>query len=182
MYCSLAEVKLAIKQGTSETQYDELLSELIVDVGDRINSMLPHIDLRQNTYTEYHRGGSASIVLVCRPLISVTSVHDDTSHEFGSDVLVASADYFTDRDAVATIQKKSGTFQIGSRNLKVIYDAGYESTPPFVRRLAVELVVAAHQRRANPNVKSSGIREGTWTRFDLDGEEQRMKRILAPLL
>ena len=144
--------------------------------------MLPHIDLRQNTYTEYHRGGSSSIVLVCRPLISVTSVHDDTSHEFGSTVLVASTDYFTDRPAVAIIRKKSGTFQVGANNLKVIYDAGFESTPPFVRRLAVELVVAAHQRRANPNVKSAGIRDGTWTRYDLDGEEDRMRRILSPLL
>lgn len=180
MYCSLAEVKLAMKQGASETQYDDLISELIEDVAGRINAKLPHDDLRQNKYTEYHKGGGPLIVLDRRPLISVTSVHDDTSHEFGSDVLVAATDYLTLEPRRATIRKKSGTFQRGDDNLKVIYDAGFESTPADIRRLAVELVVSAHARRANPDMKSSGHAEGDWERRDMDEEERKLNRVLAP--
>ena len=169
-----------MKQGATETQYDDLLAELIDDVAGRINSRLPHVDLRQNQYTEYHRGGTAVIVLDRRPLISVTSVHDDTAHEFGSDVLVASTDYFTGDPGRAIIRKKSGTFQRGDSNLKVIYDAGFEFIPPDVRRLAVELVVAAHARRANPDMQSAGHGEGDWERRDMDEEERKLNRILAP--
>ena len=169
-----------MKQAASETQYDELLTELIDDVASRINSKLPHDDLRQNQYTEYHDGGSASIILERRPLISVTSVHDDTSHEFGSDVLVTATDYFTDRVELAIVRKKSGKFQHGSGTLKVIYDAGFETVPQDVRRLAVELVVAAHSRRANPEMKSSGHAEADWERRDMDEEERKLIRVLAP--
>ena len=169
-----------MKQGSSETQYDELLTELLDDVAGRINSKLPHDDLRQSTYTEYHPGGTASITLKRRPLISVTSVHDDTSHTFDSTTLVTSTDYFTDEPTMATIHKKSGTFQFGAKSLKVIYEAGFESTPPDVRRLAVELVVAAHKRAPNPDMKTQGHREGNWERRDMEEEEHKLDRVLAP--
>lgn len=165
-----------------ETGFDDLLSELVDDVGERINSLLPHTDLRQTTYTEYHDGGQASVVLIRRPLISVATVHDDTEHSFGSATLVASTDYFTDRAELAIIRKSSGDFQVGTSNIKVVYDAGFETTPLFVRRLAVEMVVAAWKRRSDPYLKSSGHREGTWVRHDPEGEERRMKRVLSPLL
>lgn len=168
-----------MKQAADETQYDELLGELIDDVADRINSKLIHDDLRRNTYTEYHPGGTASIVLKRRFLLSVATVHDDTAHEFGSDTLVASTDYFTDESGAATIRKKSGKFQVGARNLKVIYDAGFESIPPAVRRKAVELVVSAHARRANPDMKSQGHGEGDWERIAIEDEDQRLERFLA---
>jgi len=167
-------------QAASETQYDDLLTELIDDVAGRINAKLPHVDLRQTTYTEYHPGGAAYIVLKRRPLISVTSIHDDTSHEFGSDVLVAATDYFTEPVELSIVRKKSGTFQIGPNNLKVIYEAGFESIPPDVRRMAVERVVAAHARRKNPDMKTQGHREGTWERRDMEEDERAMDRVLSP--
>lgn len=182
MYCTLDEVKRSMGGSVTETGFDDFLQELVDDVGERINSMLPHTDLRQTPYTEFHDGGRASIILIRRPLISVTTVHDDTEHSFGATTLVAATDYFTDRAELAIIRKSSGDFQIGTSNLKVVYEAGFETTPPFVRRLAVEMVIAAWKRRSDPYLKSSGHREGTWTRYDPEGEETRMKRVLAPLL
>ncbi len=181
-YCSREEVKRSLEWAASETQHDEIVDEIVEDVTARIDSLLPHDSLLQTQYTEYHDGGGMSIILVRRPLISITSVHDDTNHEFGSDVLVAATEYFAERSELGIIRKKSGRFQSGCATLKVIYDAGYETLPTFVRRLAVEVCVSTLKRRHDPDLKTWGHREGTITRRDLDEEERKLKRVLAPLL
>ena len=97
MYCSLDEVKRAMEWSVTETTHDGLINEIVDDVTAQIDSIVPHDSLRQTTYTEYHDGGVPYVTLERRPLLSVTTVHDDPSHEFDAGVLVDAADYFTDR-------------------------------------------------------------------------------------
>lgn len=182
MYCAVDEVKRAMGWPDSDTSHDVLLEEIVEDVTSRIDSIAPGDTLNEMSYTEHHDGGVDNIVLRRRPLVSVTSIHDDLSHEFDSGTLVAASDYIAGRSELAIVRLKIGTFIYGRGNVQVIYVAGYSTIPSFVRDLARRMAVRRLKRRENPEMTSTSVGDVKISFMTEAQEEREMRIALAPIM
>lgn len=82
-------------------------------------------NFRPRTRTEYYDGrGRKDLLLDHRPIISVTSIHDDTSRVFESNSLIASTKYVIEGGPGVIRAWNWGAFGDGTLNVKVIYVAG----------------------------------------------------------
>ena len=181
MYCSRAEVKRSMKWIATETEHDVFIDELLADVASAIDQRVGR-GLAEDTYTEYLSGGRDVIPVTFWPIISVTSIHGDESHEFGSDTLIAAADYFVSDADAGLIRHKSGPFTEGSQNLKVVYQGGFEATPPIIRRLAVEKAVRHIKTRSNVDEVTLSHGDGSVTRRNLSEWDEHEDHILRPFM
>ena len=89
---SLNEAKNWLKISTSNTDKDTFLNYLILEATNAIEKYLSKkIITRQ--FIEYHDGEGANNLLVkCYPIYKVSSIYDDTDHDFGSTDLLDSDD------------------------------------------------------------------------------------------
>ncbi len=182
MYCTIAEVKRAMEWSVTATTHDAILAEIVEDVASRIDSIVPHDTLYEESYTEHKDGGSDSVVLLRRPLQSVTSVHDDAAHDFDATSLVAATDYWIERPMLAIVRMKVGTFLPGRKSVQVIYVAGFETVPSYVRRQAVKMSVRRLKRRGNPELSSQSRRDTSLSFMTEEEEDKELRVVLAPLL
>lgn len=108
--------------------------------------------LEDQTYTLYLPGrdglevtsDGSTIRVPVRPLVSVTTIHDDTDWDYGASFLVASADYTDDLQRAEILllpTSTHGAFSQSFRALKVVVVAGF-ATPPEHLKLACRLLVA----------------------------------------
>lgn len=122
---TLEEVKthLVLTDTNSDEQLNNLMSEMSREFIERIDR-----DIRKKTRTEYHDGkiGQTSICLEHYPVISITSIHDDTDRQFGSNELIPSDDYSF--HASSGIVNFETSLSSGFKNVKVVYVSGYEET------------------------------------------------------
>jgi len=129
----LSNVKDFLNEST--TDHDRMLEQYIQIATDDIERYCDR-NLRERTYgangleAEYQNGdGCKYIYTEEKPIISVTSLYDDTSNEYGSDTLFASTDYhiFKDIGKILLLGDSSlgSNFQVGTANIKIIYTAGY---------------------------------------------------------
>ncbi len=136
---SLAKLKTYLGIGASE--HDELLEALI----DAASDAIEHYCGREFAYgsrIEIRDGvGARTVVLKCRPVESVTSVHIDSAMEFDDGALLPESEYtFYPEEGLLT--RMAGVFSPGVRNVKIVYVAGYEAIPPAVEQAAN--ILAAH--------------------------------------
>lgn len=136
---SLAKLKAYL--GLSAGDDDTLLTSLIDSASEAIEQYCGRPFARTER-TELHDGcGSKSILLDCRPVASVASVHDDAGREFDDASLLPAENYtFYPESGVLTLD--AGVFGDGRRNVQVVYTAGYASAPPAVEQAAN--ILAAH--------------------------------------
>ena len=181
-YCTRVEVKTAMGWAVGETTHDALIDELLDDVTSRIDEILGR-SLDQTTFTEYLDGGHKSVVLSYGPVISITSVHDDSAHEFGASTLIASTDYFLDPNA-SIVRMNVGRFTRSDAGVKVIYSAGYASglVPKAVRRICIREITIALNTRLHPELTSQSHRDGSVSKMDPEAVEDRLRRNLAPFM
>lgn len=140
MYITVQEVKDFL--GETNTDHDTLFQSLI----NRVEAMVEADKLQKNigssTFTAYFDGdGSNKVLLEEYPIISVTSVHDDTDRVFGADTLIDSDDIVVYPDEGMLVYD-GGTFTIGNSNIKVVYQAGHDPVPDDLKH-ALILYVAA---------------------------------------
>ena len=131
---SLTNFKSYIKKTTST---DDFVIEKMIMSATRDIETFTGKRLRGRTYgsggltAEFQNGeGGSRLYPRNYPIISVTSLYDDTNLDFGSDTLKASTDYTIFPDE-GIIQLNSdavlGTvFRRGTANIKLIYTAGYD--------------------------------------------------------
>lgn len=121
---TLTEVKRFLN--ISGVTNDDILTDLINDV-----TMAIELFINQNVitrqYTEYHDGlGKTNILVNHYPIYKVGSLYDDTERDFSSDTLIASDDMIVDCDpGVIALTDDEVSFAKGSKNVKVVYYAGY---------------------------------------------------------
>jgi hypothetical protein len=180
-YCTLEEVKTAIVWAVGETDHDAFIAELIIDVADAIDQKLGRV-LASTAYTEYLDGGRAVLPITFWPLITVTTIHGDDSHEFGSDTLIDSGDYFISDAGAGLIRHKSGAWTSGSDNLRVIYQGGYAATPGVIRRLAIQKTVREIKMRSNVDEVTSSHSDGSVTRRNLSEWDEHEENVLRPFM
>jgi len=141
---TLAAVKTYL--GISGTDDDDLLNALIGGVSKAIKNYCQD-NIASDTYTEYYDGPANNIIILKhRPIISITGseegVWDDlnTDYEDG-DKLDYSDDDFYYYAEEGMIVGRDHTFNVGRKNIKVVYKAGYDTIPDDVQ-LAAKMQVA----------------------------------------
>ena len=121
---TLSSFKRFAKIGASTTP-DSWINQQLGSVAAQMETYTRR-KLRGRLLTEYYDGGAfGSIITNQKPIISVTSVHDDVIHAYDATTLVAATDYVILADE-GIIQLYDGSFHKGVKNVKVIYTAGYD--------------------------------------------------------
>jgi len=98
--------------------------------------------LKSRALTEYYSGdGTNSIITNEYPITEITAIYDDLDRTYGSDTLIDSDNLAILPDGLAyKIVYDGGTFQVGIRNLKVEYTAGYTSIPNDLQQACLEVI------------------------------------------
>lgn len=113
------------------------------------------------TYTSYLDGrGGRDLVLPVWPIVSVTSIYEDSAWDFAADSLVASSDYAIFQADAGIVRLTStathGTWADGIPGaIKATYTAGYAEIPADLEGLAGEAVRHFWDRRGNQGIAST---------------------------
>lgn len=133
--------------GLSSGAEDELLSDLIARVSERVVAYCGR-EFAAGDYYEYHDGEGSDVVLLRqRPVSEVYALSQDGG--------AVAADDFAVYPEAGMVRLKSGVFGRGARNVYVAYRAGYETIPGDVEQAAIEWTAALYQAR------SAGARQVT---------------------
>lgn len=153
-----AKELLGIRTGT--TAYDAVIDTLVAAVDGLVED---YCDRRfaDTTHTEYYDGESnmRQLVLKNYPIISVTSVHDDSERVFGANTLIDSDDYTFDTgdDSDGVVRFFNVSLSRGMRNIKVVYRAGYATIPPPLKTAANLLIASIYNRRKGSGRSSESL-------------------------
>lgn len=143
-----AKVELEI----NNTTYDALLTPLVsavLSIWDELTGRT----WAQAAFTEYYSAPAHQNMLLLRqhPVASSPAVQmwDDPDWEWGSDTLVAAADYRVDE--VTGIIYYNSNFHEGKQSIKVSYTAGYTDAgvPEWLKRILVRQVAVWFQQARN---------------------------------
>ena len=156
---------------------DALIASLIGYVSEAIEKYCRR-EFASKTHTEYHDGGGFSkLLLNHRPIISVTSVHDDLDRAFAAASLIDSDDYISrDQEGIiewlhssSTFPSTAAYFADGQLNVKVVYVAGYATIPSDLALACMMLVSKLFTRGKQhaDGIKSEG--DGVYTVIYADG-------------
>lgn len=128
------------------TDKDDLLNMLAIHATSQIEAYLDRLLVSRGAITEYHtlREVTASLYLNQYPIVSVTSVHEDSDREYAAaDLLVENTDYIVTKP-VAKLSRIWGAtdseraWELGFRSVKVVYVGGYSNTASVPVDLKVE--------------------------------------------
>jgi hypothetical protein len=116
------------------------------------------------THTEYYDGKRESAIfdrlyLGWNPVTSVTSLHDDTAREYGSDTLLDEDDDYVVLDSGP--QLDGFTFNKGWRNIKIVYQGGFtNATRPDALVIAMLRAMSyLWNRRKAEHISSDNVQE-----------------------
>ena len=121
---TLAELKTWLNvDGTTK---DTFLAQLIDQVTDLIEGILSK-KIVTRSFTEYHNGrGKPNLLSKNYPIYKVTSLYDDSEHDYGATDLIATDDYRIDYDyGQIQLTDDEVVFYNGEQNVKLIYWAGF---------------------------------------------------------
>jgi hypothetical protein len=139
--------------------------------------------LESATYTHYFDGdGGASLFLRVHPAISITTAHVDVDRVYGSSTLIAASDYeLFSGEGLVLLKTTStqGAWTTGFRAVKVVYVAGYSSTPaPIIHACGMQV---AHWYRNRDNIGYQNVsQQGGSIRVHDLGLLEEVKEALAP--
>ena len=170
---TLDEAKVFLKIPSAELSLDDLVITMINLASDRIERFCNRKFIKQ-THTEFKDGNRVKRILLHQwPVNSVTTLHIDSRRVFGSSTLVDSSDYDLDFD-----EKGEGIgvvlfdqiFPRGTRNVKIVYDAGYIdpatseiSLPGDVRGACLFLVQYYFQHQQQADIHQASKTKGDET-------------------
>ena len=153
-WTTLAKVKEYL--GITDTASDTLLTDLLARLQEAAESYLDR-KIESATYTEQKDGdGTDKLVTHQWPIISVTSLHDDTDRNFTAAFLIAAADYVLYKDR-GLIRLDGLTFASGIQNVKIVYVAGYATVPTDLVQALIELVADRFRQKENQGLESLSI-------------------------
>ena len=174
--CTRDSVKTYL--GLSGSTYDDTIDALIDAASEAIEAMCGR-QFNETTYTEYHDGGGNDrLVLKHRPVSSVTGLWDDLDRDFADASKLDSDDYFLDGDAGMAVLLDA-TFACGTRNVKVVYVAGYSTVPTDIAQ-ACRMLVASwfHRGREGADGLDSRTIAETAQRFATEPFPLPVRRIV----
>lgn len=148
---TLAEIQEELQISISETDHNDYLINLINRSYKILEAYIGQ-QIKSKSYTEHYSGDSTGkLLLKNRPINSITSIHEDVERVFGSDRLIDSGNYTFDANSgLVEIFQHDGTgpswFESGVRNIKVIYNAGYDTIPNDLKEAGCKFVAWLFRR------------------------------------
>jgi hypothetical protein len=163
---------LAQKRGLVET--------VINHCSQVIESQIHRQFVTRGSLTEYHSfdpaGADSELFTLEWPIVSVTSIHEDTNRGYGSDYLLTeNTDYIVNKPKgkitrVHSASEGTRTWDLGFRSVKVIYTAGYAdiaSIPSDIKSVCLRYITEVYREvvRNMGNIVSTSDALGTVTRI-----------------
>ncbi len=103
---------------------DILITTIITQIEAQIKEYCQRIFEAVN-FTEYYDGDGTDLLLLNNyPIVSITSLYDDTKRVYGADTLIDSADIIIYKTN-GCVRLDGHIFTKSEQNIKIIYRAGY---------------------------------------------------------
>jgi len=139
---SLANLKAWIRNTTADK--DAILQSIKDGVEEWVKNYCQR-DFIIATFTEYYDGdGTTELLVRNNPITWITSIHDDGARDFG-DASLISSDNIISNDAegwaAGIVELFLDSFSRGTKNIKIIYLAGYATVPADLQ-MAVKKICA----------------------------------------
>lgn len=167
--CTLDQVKAHF--GFGDNAQDEVELERLITVAQELIESYCGRKFDEATFTEYYNGDGTDLLFVKNyPIISVTSLHDDSSgRTFGADTLIDPTGYAViDSNR---IQLFTSLFAEEVNNVKIVYVAGYSDAtvgthvpiPQDLRQACIQQVGWMFKRGKGHNygINSKSLDDGT---------------------
>ncbi len=150
--CSASEVRELVQGLPADA--DLLLNTLIGRAGTALARHCGYPgtnpSMEETEYTRYVGDGyvrwedSQKIVLSVFPVISITSIHEDSDWEYGADTLVSASDYLLRGEGSEQIILKPnsthGGWSSAPQEVRVVWRAGFATPPGDLKQACAELV------------------------------------------
>lgn len=118
------------------------------------------------TYTAMRDGyGARSQVLIERPIVSVTSLHESISQTWDASTLIDPTTYAVELET-GIVTRRWQDFVFGPQSVRGVYVGGHLTVPGDVEQVCIELVARAWERRKSTAVSSISLADGSKTNFE----------------
>ena len=149
---------------TASTSINDAVENIINVVSYRFNDETGRL-LKSRSLTEYYDGNGKNVLYLDQYPISSTTITitiDGTRAFTSTDYIVTSTDIMLSTES-GEIRLDGDTFDIGQRNVKVEYSAGYSSSGAHsLTQTAKEYVKLIYDRRTKKGNAEAGIRSESW--------------------
>jgi len=197
MLCTLAQFKARYDVGN--TGHDALITQILVGVSAQLAAEAGRIcqgvpALEKTTLTEtitIRDDRLKTIILACRPVISITSIKEALYGEFDdADALVENDDYQIDKP-LGLLHRIGCWWLMGNLAVQVVYVGGYTSAgdvpgdgetalPGDITEAALDQAGFVYQRRMSKGLTSESVQGGSISAYAQDkllpGVVETMKR------
>lgn len=156
---SLEEVKNFIGMSGAVADTDDLLEDLINRVSIIFESYMNR-NILSREYTEYHDGKGSMVLFPKQPEITtVSGIWDDYDWEWTDDDLVDSDNYMVVDEVYVVFKNMS--LNNYTQNVKIIYSAGYTSTPDDLVQACITEVARMYKNKNQVDITSKTLSDGT---------------------
>ncbi len=164
---TLDEVKNFMGINNSKSNDDDLLENLITRVTEWFQNYCGVLQFKQQTYTDYYGGKNTRHLYVDNPpIISVTSLHDDTDWTWDAATLIDSGDYKIVNSFYVVL--KDTTFSKGDQNIKIVYEGGHTTIPEDLKHACITEVSRIYNSRDDLSYTSKSSGAGSSISYDKD--------------
>ena len=161
-FATLEEVKDFYGMTGSKQADDDLLEDLIDRVTQLFETYCGWNSFKAANYVEYIDGESTKYIFPKNtPIISITSIHDDTDWEYAADSLIADTEYRAVDERY--IVYKDALFGRGDQNIQLTYRAGYETVPFDLKQACIEEVTKRYKHRRDIDILTKSLDDGDAT-------------------
>jgi len=174
---TLNDVKSYLSISGSNTDTDDVIASLINSVSVLFENYC-NKKIMSRTFTDEKYNGDNSNRLFTKqyPIISIISIYDDTNWNFEADTLISADNYMIHPD-MNNVYFKNNILSIGIGNIKITYNAGYESVPTDIKHSCILEVIRRFKHKTDPDVLSKTLSDGS-VAFDTNSLLKETKMIL----
>lgn len=157
--CTLDEVKDFYGMSGSVQEDDDLIEDNINRISKAFANECGVSQFKLATYTEYYDGpGGKFLFLKHTPVVSVTSIYEDSGWDWTSEYLKTSTDYRIVDNKYIVAQ---GSFISGDQAIKITYRAGFSEIPEDLKLVCIEEVIRRYKHRKDFDVIRKTLNDGT---------------------
>ena len=161
---TLSECKDFMGMSDSDSTTDDLLEDLINRVSILFESYMNR-NILSREYTEYFDGKGESILFPKQSKITtISGVWDDYGWEWDTDDLIASTDYKIVDDTFIVF--KTTSLNDYTQNVKIIYTAGYSTTPDDLIQACIVEVSRMYKNKNSVDITSKTLSDGSVSFYD----------------
>jgi hypothetical protein len=156
---TLEEVKLFYGMVGSKQADDDLLEDLIDRMTQQFETYCGVNSFKVTDYTEYIDGQSSKYIFPQNPpIVSITSINDDSDWTWDSSTLIDAADYRIVDSRYVVYNSKFGS---GDQNIQMVYRGGYSTIPLDLKQSCIEEVTKRYKHRRDIDMTDKTLDDGS---------------------